>query len=284
MKITLVLIAPENIAPVFAEIIDLYAAHLADLGHEILISHNKFKNETLNIVFGYHFLPPQSFATISENYRYIICQLELLSTDGGWFTSCGRQFDDTLPLFNHALQTWDFARENIDYLRHHGISAHQILPGYHDALSRCLPAEQQDIDVLFYGSLNKRRLDILDKLGKQYRVEKLYNVYGDVRNAWISRSKIVLNLHSHDKLKHAEQVRISYLFNNRAMVISEHCDWHPYGDDLIQYPYDEIVHGVSDWLEKPDAERELYRTNSELRLKKITMREALIAALDQIDG
>jgi hypothetical protein len=78
-------------------------------------------------------------------------------------------------------------------------------------------------------------------------------------------------------------VRISYLFNNDAFVISEHCEWHPYGDGLIHYPHDEIVHGVLDWLDKSDAERRQHAIVSEQRLKKIPMRESLIAALDQID-
>ena len=283
MKISLVLIAPEIIAPVFTEVINLYAAHLTELGHVVLISHNKFKKEYLNILFGYQQLPPEAFSTISENYRYIICQLELLSIKGGWLESDGREFNDMRPLFDGALQIWDFAKENIDYLSHQGISAHQIQPGYHRALSQCLPVEQQDIDVLFYGSLSKRRLDILEKLGKECRVETLHNVYGNERGASISRSKIVLNLHWHANIKHTEQVRISYLFNNHAFVISEHCEWHPYGHGLIHYPYDEIVHGVLDWLKRSDTEREQHRAISEQCLKETPMRESLIAALDQIE-
>jgi hypothetical protein len=87
-------------------------------------------------------------------------------------------------------------------------------------LTRIQPSKE-DIDVLFYGSLNERRVKVLGKLQeKGVKVTDLFGVYGHKRDAYISRSKIVLNIHFFES-KVFEIVRISYLLANRKFVISE---------------------------------------------------------------
>ena len=93
--------------------------------------------------------------------------------------------------------------------------------GYVPALTRIV-AVPEDIDVLFYGAMTDRRRAILDKLrAKGFRVESLFGVYGAGRDAWIARSKIVINIHYSEQAKIFEIVRISYLLANRRAVVSE---------------------------------------------------------------
>lgn len=282
MRIALVLLAPENITPIFTEIMELYAAHLQDLGHEILMVANTLKKDRLNILFAYQYLPTESFPVITAQYRYIIFQLEQLSTEGGWYAQNGRSFEQMRPLFEKALQIWDFAPENIDYLNQRGLVSRLIPPGYHASLERCLPNLKQDIDVLFYGSPGARRFELLEKLDKVCTVMKCYMVYGSERDQLISRSKIVLNIHFSPVLPHTEQVRLSYLFNNQAFVISEHCIWQPYGNGLLSYAYDEIISAVLKWLKKPDSERQKHSQRSLESLKKVPLQQALVNAINDL--
>ena len=81
-------------------------------------------------------------------------------------------------------------------------------------------------------------------------VKCLVGVYGEERDAYIARSKIVLNLHFYES-QIMEQVRISYLLNNHALVISESSSRNPFGDTIITVSYEDIVETVRDYLSRP---------------------------------
>ena len=91
---------------------------------------------------------------------------------------------------------WDYSQANIEYLAAMGLPRPTYVPiGYVPELTRIDPAPE-DIDVLFYGALNGRRYAVLRDLhDRGLRVKWLSGVYGASRDAWIARSKIVLNIH-----------------------------------------------------------------------------------------
>ena len=92
--------------------------------------------------------------------------------------------------------------------------------GYVPELTRIAPAPE-DIDVLFYGVLSERRYAVLKDLhDRGLRVKWLSGVLGASRDAWIARSKIVLNVH-YWEAKIFEIARVSYLLANRRAVVSE---------------------------------------------------------------
>ncbi|MDK4680086.1 hypothetical protein [Kingella negevensis] len=70
---------------------------------------------------------------------------------------------------------WDYSEANIQHFWERGISHVKHLPlGFQAALKRIELSSTPDIDVLFYGSLNERRVNILNQLPKQgLRVEVL---------------------------------------------------------------------------------------------------------------
>lgn len=75
--------------------------------------------------------------------------------------------------------------------------------------------------MLFYGSLTERRAAVLDELvTRGLSVKRLFGVYGAERDAWISRSRLVLNMHAHDG-QILELPRLAYLWANRVPAISE---------------------------------------------------------------
>jgi hypothetical protein len=120
---------------------------------------------------------------------------------------------------------WDYSKANAKTLKEYlGMPNVIHCPlGYIESMTKPLaqPANDQDIDVLFYGAVSPRRKKVLDELeAKGLRVEKLFGVYGDERDKVIARSKIVLNVRFFESGVF-EIFRVSHLLANRACVVSE---------------------------------------------------------------
>jgi hypothetical protein len=116
---------------------------------------------------------------------------------------------------------WDYSTLNIAALAAQGVSAALCGVGYMPGLTRIPAALVRDIDVLFIGSMNPRRGQVLGQIEAHGAAVKVaFNAYGEERDALIARAKIVLNLHFY-QAKLFEIVRVSYLLANRACVVSE---------------------------------------------------------------
>jgi hypothetical protein len=115
---------------------------------------------------------------------------------------------------------WDYSQTNIDRMQAFGVERTvHCKVGYYP--QEPLPAREQDIDVLLYGSMNERRSMIaFDLAAKSLKVETLFDVYGAERDAWIARSKIVLNVHYYEK-PIFEIFRVSHLLANKKCVVTE---------------------------------------------------------------
>jgi len=71
--------------------------------------------------------------------------------------------------------------------------------GYSPAFETDLPEVEEDIDVLFFGSMTERRTLFRNQLAEDgYNVNFLEHVYGKERDEFIMRSKIVINIKAHD--------------------------------------------------------------------------------------
>jgi hypothetical protein len=118
--------------------------------------------------------------------------------------------------------------------------------GYVPELTQIAPAANQDIDVLFYGTPNPRRLRVLEALkAAGLRVAAAFGVCGLQRDALIARAKLVLNVHYYDPMPVFEVVRVSYLSANRKVVVAEHSpdtDVEPDLRDAVRLaPYEGLV-------------------------------------------
>ena len=85
-----------------------------------------------------------------------------------------------------------------------------------------VPTNNKDIDILFYGGVNQRRANFLNKineLGKRLVVRN-NDLREPERTHLIQRSKIVLNFHYYD-VGLFEWPRVHHLLMNGAFVISE---------------------------------------------------------------
>lgn len=197
----------------FAEVALGLQGGLRELGIDAPIVTARERVDGRAIVLGANLLP--AMAGVRPPGKSILFNLEQITPGSEWLT------DGYLRLLRRH-RVWDYSRYNIEQLAQLGIRNTVHCPiGFSERLCRIGPAPEKDIDVLFYGSVNERRLRVLEALVKTgLRVESLFGVYGAARDAVIARSRIVLNIHYYPA-KIFEIVRISYLLANRVCVVSE---------------------------------------------------------------
>lgn len=235
-KFTVVIIQPPNYVQslAFYDIGQLLVHTLETLGHEAELHFNNVVAGQFNIILGYHLLDVEYIEQL-RSYEYAVFQLEQLSNSEGW---AGER---VLAVLKRAKRVWDYSEINLAFLENESIASGRLLPiGYHPALRQITLAPNPDIDILFYGLVNERRQAVLDDLRTDHIVETLFEIYGDERNRYIARSKIVLNVHFYEA-KITEQVRLAHLLNNRCMVVSESSTDRPFGDALLDIEYDQLA-------------------------------------------
>jgi hypothetical protein len=185
---------------------------LLALGHESVLTNRLDLDEHTTIILQPHVI---SFYDLEPPKDPIFYNLEPVDHHPEWWRRPG-----VISLLNR-YPVWDYSQTNIDRMATWRLRPPTHVPiGYVPELSRIEPADE-DIDVLFYGALNERRQAILDDLrARGFRAESLFGVYGTDRDAWIARSKIVINIHQYES-QAFEIARVSYLLTNRRAVVSE---------------------------------------------------------------
>jgi SAM-dependent methyltransferase len=194
----------------FAEVAELLLHGLRRLGHDAVAAAAPAPGRR-PIVLGSNLLPGHPLPLPPDAILY---NLEQIDPGSAWITPA------LLELFRRH-EVWDYSARNAARYPALGLATPRVVPlGWVPELERIAPAPE-DVDVLFYGCQNPRRLAILDALrARGLRVETLFGVYGAERDRFIARSKVVLNVHFFDA-KVFEIVRVSYLLGNRRCVVSE---------------------------------------------------------------
>ncbi|MEY8017667.1 hypothetical protein [Mycobacterium servetii] len=196
----------------FNEVAEAVHHALVALGHDSVLTNRLDFDDRRTIVLGGNLLVQYGLELPKNPIFY---NLEQLGDDLPWMA-----MPEFVDLFRR-YPAWDYSQANIERLAAMGLPRPIYVPiGYVSELTRIAPAPE-DIDVLFYGALNGRRYAVLRDLhDRGLRVKWLTGAYGARRDAWIARSKIVLNVHYWDA-KIFEITRVSYLLANRRAVVSE---------------------------------------------------------------
>jgi SAM-dependent methyltransferase len=189
------------------------------------------------IVLGPQLLPPSALNLLAKDS--ILFNLEQVQDDSPWMS-------ETYMALLRQHPVLDYSIRNQTALRSRGIEHARVLPpGYSSVLTRIHAAPDQDIDVLFYGSLNDRRQRVLEGLAaRNVNVQHLFGSYGSERDSAIGRAKIVLNMHFYEAAIF-ETVRVSFLLANGVCVVSEgddrDLDAAPFSGGLVLAPYEGLV-------------------------------------------
>jgi len=214
-KINISIIQPENYihSHAFIELAELIYFSLAELGVKSNIEFNKIYTETKNIIIGCHLLDPNLIEQIPKST--IIVNTEQIYKDK-------TDWNKNIYTWVRDFEVWDYSEKNIQKLCQIGVNTAKLLKiGYQKELARLDNFKNKDIDILFYGTVNERRKEVLNKLiHKGLNVKKLFGVYGKERDKLIERSKVVINLHVYES-QIFEIVRVFYLLTNSVAVVGE---------------------------------------------------------------
>jgi len=233
----------------FREVAETIYFGLAASGEDVIWSDSAFVPGRVPIVFGANLVARS--AELPANA--IIYNLEQTDKSSSWLV------EPYLTLLR-THQVWDYSTRNVEVLQSQGITDLRIVPvGYVPELERVVDA-RKDIDVLFYGSMNQRRQQVIEQLvAAGVKVETVFGVYGGERDAMIARSRVVLNVHFYES-KIFEIVRVSYLLANGVCVLSEDGDdpmEEDFRDAVAFSPYDGLVERCLELLAN-DSLREEY--------------------------
>jgi len=242
-KFNLVRIVPDNgfyiHSNVFHEIEAAMFFTLQRMGYDVTNSINEFKKDCKNIVFGMHHCPVDVVRhDIPENT--IIYSLEQMRDNPECLRWCRKY---------RGLEVWDYSMRNSDVLRKAGVeNIKHCKIGYVPEISyfeRNKP-EERDIDILAYMSPSPRRTAVMDIFEKDPNINfvSIQSTYGDDRDEYIKRAKLVINLHNHDN-QIFEMVRVSHLIQNKVPVICERNDYTDFPKymegSVFTAPYEKIV-------------------------------------------
>lgn len=191
----------------------ILGAALKRLGHPTRLVENEIVHDATNIVVGAHNLDPALAETLPPGT--IIYNSEMVLSHS--------PFVSALKAFVARLETWDYSAANVRAWHELGVSdrVRWLRPGYVPECTTIDPSRETDIDVLFYGHVNRRRREILDTLTRRdIRAYVLMNTYGDARDAYIARAKLVLNIHTTPDAVF-EIARASHVMSNHRAFVSE---------------------------------------------------------------
>jgi hypothetical protein len=196
----------------FQEVAEALHYALLALGHDSVLTNRLDLDERRTIVLGANHLIHYGLEVPKNPIFY---NLEQLGDDSPWMA-----VPEFVDLFR-CYPNWDYSQANVERIAALGLPRPTHVPiGYVPELTRIAPVPE-DIDVLFYGMLSQRRYAVLrDLRDRGLRVKWLSGALGASRDAWIARSKIVLNIH-YWEAKIFEIARVSYLLANRRAVVSE---------------------------------------------------------------
>jgi len=233
----------------FDEVGQALHAGFAELGIDAPLIGDLAHAQGTTIIIGANLLPLMPGARLPKDA--IIYNLEQVDPGSPWM-----QEGYLTLLRKHRV--WDYASQNVSRLAKLGVTVEGICEiGHAAVLERIQPAPEQDIDVLFYGSIGERRQATLDALAARgLKVMAVSNLYGHLRDDLVVRAKVVVNIH-HFPAKVLEIVRLSYLMANGVPIVSEPGaepgEDAPYAEAIAFTPYDGLVERCADLVADAQA-------------------------------
>jgi hypothetical protein len=250
----------------------LYHALVA-VGHDSILTARTHCRGRRHVILCPHLLPHLDTPPAADAVLY---NLEQIGPGGASL------HPQLLDLFRrHAV--WDYSQRNIQEGARLGVHGVRHLPvGYVPQLAR-IARDEEDIDVLFCGSMNERRPDVLDALRRRgVRPEVVFGVYGSARDRLIARARVVLNMHYHES-KVFEVVRVSYLLANERFVVCERGSHRPEEEEFAAgvafADYGDLVQVCVDYLARPGERRRIARAGFEL-MRRRDLRDYVRRVLD----
>ncbi len=222
------------------EIADMFQGGLEELGHTVSIQMFTFDPAALNIVMPAVLFPVDALAALPPTTIFY-------NTEDLEYQPAEKQ-QVILDILARGFPLWDYARRNLSWYAARGVAGRvtHVPLGYAATSDRVIrrPWEERTIDVLFYGKLTQRRVDVVAALmATNLTVGIFSHAYGALRDDLMSRAKLILNVPAVDTFV-AECPRATFAASNQKICVAERPAYplDPRWEKAIVYvPYREIV-------------------------------------------
>jgi hypothetical protein len=185
---------------------------LRRLGYDVRLAGNEFLRDATNMVFGAHHLAAELAADLPPDT--IVYNTEQLRADG-------RLVEALRPFVSRVSRRgspiWATSRRGVLGL---GNGIRYVQPGYVPESSTVDVTIPTDIDVLFFGKVNPRRMVILDAIMRAgISVHVADGVYLADRDALVARQDTAQR--ARDRRLVLEMARVAYALSNRRALVTE---------------------------------------------------------------
>jgi hypothetical protein len=295
-----------GIEKLFREVAETVMYGLKELGHDTILTNELESAERQTIIFN-----PNMFASFHTQlafpaplpYSTAVKRLPQLPTNTIFYNLEPFGLDYLLLIVKKCkYEVWDYSEENVKWWKGHDVNAKHVPIGYVAELTR-IKSTEKEVDVLFYGGAGRpdlakkynpskpeRRLHVLWQCEQAgLKTKHLSDAFGEERDKWIAKSKIVLNVHrilsnewkpaSNDEIiRKLETVRVSYLLANGACVVSEESTGVDGLDDAVVFATYEKLADTCVRICKDESWEERGRAGFEVfsRMKESAILEAVM--------
>lgn len=236
----------------FGDIAILIKQAFNERGYECNIV-TKLDEKAKNIIFGANAIIRHSVGNIPIDS--VIINMEQLYDGSMWIT------ESYLNLLRN-YEVWDYNQSNVNWIEKKINKKVKLIQlGYSQVMETVPLNNVEEIDVLFYGGLNQRRLAIYEQLRKHPEIKNVQfksGLWGAEKDYFISKAKIVLNLHFYDACLF-EYPRVIQLLNNKKFVITETSsnqqEYDFINQGLVICDYHKIVENVVFYLKHPQERK-----------------------------
>lgn len=234
------------------EVADMFQGGLVELGYTVSVQMFTFDPAAINVVMPAVLFPTDALDRIPP--RTIFYNTEDLE----YQPSAAQQ--SVIEIVRRGFTVWDYARKNLAWFAANGCPdrVRHVPFGYSKPIDRVVrrPWEERTIDVLFYGKLTQRRVDVIAELMRtSLTVGVFSHAYGALRDDLMSRSKLVLNVPAVPAFI-AECPRVTFCASNQKLCVSERPSYPlaPAWEKAIAFvPYREIVQSCQSLAADRDA-------------------------------
>ena len=268
------------------DIVETYRIAAEKLGYPTRFVERCFDPNAINILFFFWDVSWETLASMHPDC--IVVNFEpMVPGTHAWR-------DNYLGVLKHCY-LWEYSKTNFHRSEELSLNVADYVPlGFEAEATPILPESEvlldaeQDIDVVFFGTMTQRRADVLDAL--VLRGVKLKATNGgqswpiEERDGYLRRAKVVLNLHNWGNSRVVETPRLTILLRQRKAVV---CELYP--DSEIEpalrhavegATYDTFVDTVMTLLADPKRRAEL-QARGPLALAHRSQTKTLGPALDR---
>ncbi len=218
---------------------------------------NQIKSDPycLALFIGFtHILDNNSLNNIPKK-KYGLIQIEQLNQTQYYYQTITLE---AIRLITDSVFTIDYSFANLQFYPHpvkNKIRYFDIFKltdyVYKNYITTIL-AKVKDIDVLFIGTINKRRRNIIDNLNMRLNTSiiEVANIFGDELVELLQRTQIVINLHYYDNCIFEVFRIFDILQNSRCNIISEKpdlaCEQYLITKHFTNVSFIDTIHSDSD--------------------------------------